>query len=84
MYSIRLHCVLLIDSIIAMQYMYVGEQSSSGPGYLTAVCGKEIPASWILQLVLYLTVHSYIHTYNPNRTSILLDLHSLKYTYIHT
>ena len=31
-------------------------------------------------------VHACIHTYmlDPNRTSTLLDLNSLKYTYIHT
>ena len=28
-------------------------------------------------------IHSFIHTYIHNRTSALLDLHSLKYTYIH-
>ena len=44
---------------------------------------------------LHTYIHTYIHTYtltacsqlinlfNPNRTSTLSDLHSLKYTYIH-
>ena len=39
--------------------------------------------------LLHTYIHTYIHTlqlinlFNPNRTSTLSDLHSLKYTYIH-
>ena len=48
-----------------------------------------LPIHTSIYLYIHTYFHTYIHTYihkvfNPNRTSILSDLQSLKYTYTHT
>ena len=84
------YCSTYYDIGSGKTFTFFGPDEELGADELFTLCeNKKSGQGTQILYCIYISNQTYIHTYiqpikvfNPNRTSTLSDLHSLKYTYI--